>query len=88
MIYIWYSGSQENLDELDKADTAVRTKAPELIGHLCCVLWIYNEAFRCIHSEEPFQISRLIPAHYVKSAEECVQTSYGHSETFTSVCFT
>ena len=72
MIYIYYSGSQENLDELDKADIVVHMKAPKLIGCLCCVLWIYNGAFRCIHSEVPFQISRLIPAHYVKSAEECV----------------
>ena len=39
--YTYSSGSQENLDELDKADIAVHTKAPELIGHLCCVLWIY-----------------------------------------------
>ena len=44
------------------------------------------EAFRCIHSEVPFQISRLIPAHNVKSAEECVWTRNGHSETSISVC--
>ena len=67
-------GLQENLDELDKADIAVHTKAPELIGCLCCILWIYNEAFRCVHAKVPFQILRLIPAHYVTSAEECVQT--------------
>ena len=76
----------QNSRKLDKAAIAMCTKAPELIGCLCCVLWIYNNCFRCVHAEVPFQISTLIPAHYVKSVEESVQTSYGHSETFTSVC--
>ena len=40
--YIISSGSQEQLDTLEKAEIAVRTKAPELIGRLCCVLWIYQ----------------------------------------------
>ena len=37
-LYVYYSGSQENLDELDKADIAVHTKALELIGCLLCIV--------------------------------------------------
>ena len=41
-MYIVTLGSQEQLDSYEKAEICVRTKAPELIGRLCCVLWIYN----------------------------------------------
>ena len=34
--------SQTQLDEQQRADIDVRTKAGELIGHLSAVLWIYN----------------------------------------------
>ena len=34
--------SQKQLDEQQRADIDVRTKAGELIGHLSAVLWIYN----------------------------------------------
>ena len=40
-----YSGSSEpsssQLDHYEKLEVNVRTKAPELIGRLTCVLWIY-----------------------------------------------
>ena len=34
--------SQTQLDEQQRADIDVRTKAGELIGRLSAVLWIYN----------------------------------------------
>lgn len=34
-------GTQGELDVLDKSEICVRSKAPELIGRLACVLWIY-----------------------------------------------
>ena len=37
-----WASSQENLDEYDKAEISVRTKAPELIGRLSVILWIYT----------------------------------------------
>lgn len=37
-----WASSQENLDPLDKAEISVRTKAPELIGRLSVILWIYT----------------------------------------------
>ena len=46
--YVYNSGSQENLDELDKADIAVCTKVPELIECLCCVLLIYMDKSRVV----------------------------------------
>ena len=34
--------SQPPLDEEQRAEIEVRTKAAELMGRLCCVLWIYS----------------------------------------------
>lgn len=39
----------------------------------------------CVHKGGTFQIPTTIPKKYVEDAEECVRTSYGHAETFTSV---
>ena len=36
-------GSEYNLDNMEKDEVAVRTKAPEMIGCLSCILWIYNQ---------------------------------------------
>ena len=33
--------SQSQLDHYEKSEINVRTKAPELIGCLTCILWIY-----------------------------------------------
>ena len=33
--------SQPKLDSQQRGDIEVRTKAAELMGRLCCVLWIY-----------------------------------------------
>ena len=35
------SSSQPELDNEEKAEICVRTKATEMIGRLTCVLWVY-----------------------------------------------
>ena len=35
------SSSQPELDNKEKAEICVRTKATEMIGRLTCVLWVY-----------------------------------------------
>ena len=78
-------GSQPDLDYMEKSEISVRTKAPELIGRLTCILWIYCEAFKCVKEGRQFAIGSKIPAIFVKNAEEIVTMSYSHSETFSSV---
>lgn len=38
----WMSSSQSDLDASERSEIAVRTKAPELIGRLSILLWIYT----------------------------------------------
>ena len=85
MYLLLFVASQEDLDEFEKAEIDVRTKAPELIGRLACVLFIYEQAFRCLHEKRPFQLETKVPAKFVERAEQCVRTSYAHAETYTSV---
>ena len=35
------SASQPDLDNMEKSELSVRTKATEIIGRLTCVLWVY-----------------------------------------------
>ena len=35
------SASQPDLDNTEKSELSVRTKATEIIGRLTCVLWVY-----------------------------------------------
>ena len=35
------SCSQATLDDEEKSEISVQTKAPEIIGRLTCVMWIY-----------------------------------------------
>ena len=78
-------GSQEPFDDYDSADVCVRTKAPELIGRLACVFFIYEEAFLCVHRKKPFKLGVKVPGRCVRNAEQCIRTSYAHAETYTSV---
>ena len=36
-------GSQPELDSVEKSEICVRSKAPELIGRLACVMWVYSK---------------------------------------------
>lgn len=85
MYVLLFVASQEDLNEFDKAEIDVRTKAPELIGRLACVLFIYEQAFRCVHEKRPFHLETKVAAKFVKDSEECVRISYAHAETYTSV---
>lgn len=78
-------GSQEPLDDYDRADICVRTKAPELIGRLACVMFIYEQAFLCVHKKQPFKLSLMVPPRFVRNAEQCIRASYAHAESYTSV---
>ena len=46
----------------------------------------FNTAFMCVASGKPFHIPLKISVVCVRSAEEIVNSSYSHSEVFTSVC--
>ena len=35
------SASQPDLDNMEKSELSVRTKATEIIGRLTCILWVY-----------------------------------------------
>ena len=35
------TASQPELNTEEKSEISVRTKVPELIGHLACVFWVY-----------------------------------------------
>ena len=37
-----WSNSQEDMDEVDRSEIPLRSKAPELIGRLSIILWIYK----------------------------------------------
>ena len=76
---------QGTLDDEEKSEISVHTKAPEIIGYLTCVMWIYGNAFQCIAKEQPLHIPEYITQNYLKNAEEVVNMSYSHSETFSSV---
>ena len=48
----------------------------------------FNTAFMCVASGKPFHIPIKISVVCVRSAEEIVNSSYSHSEVFTSICDT
>ena len=70
---------------MERSEIYVHTKAAELIGRLTCVLWIYCNAFDCVLNNKPFHIPIEISKEYVAHAEDIINTSYVHSETFSSV---
>ena len=41
------SASQPDLDNTEKSELSVRTKATEIIGRLTCVLWVYCKGTNC-----------------------------------------
>ena len=43
------SSSQSQLDQYDKSEINVRTEAPELIGHLTCILWRYCKGMQFLY---------------------------------------
>ena len=59
----WTSSSQSDLDALERSELSTRTKAPEMIGRLAIILWIYTNG-KFNHSVQKYCVFRLCNPTY------------------------